>query len=979
MAADTSSSTSAFVTTLIFNGVVAIIFLALFWYLKPRNKRVYEPRTLTDIQTISEEERIDSIEYDEEHTSWLSFLMTRPHSFLIQHCSMDGYLYLRYLGIFTGISFISCFILFPILLPVNITNGNHLKGFEVMSFANVRNRRRFYAHVFLSWIIFGLITYVIYRELYHYVSLRHAMQTTPLYDGLLSSRTVVVTELSDEYNDEGEFDRLFPNATNIIYARKLKELQDMVKERDQTANKYEKTLNKLINKCVKKQNTEKKREKLYKDGKPKDDLSTYVPQNKRPKIWLKHWPLPTFLGGKKVDMLSHSTKTIGELNSKIEEEQEKWMKSSHLNTVFIIFDTQLEAQRCYQSVPVILGFKDYGKCLIGYSPDDLMWDNLNLTKKARYMKRLVANLILTAMIIFWAIPVAVVGCITNVNFLTEKIHFLHFLNNVPNVIMGIITGLVPSLALSILMSLVAPFIKKVGEMSGNVTRQETDGYCHKWYYAFQVIQTFIVTTATSSASSTVTAIIREPGSAMTLLANNLPKASNFYITYFLLQGLTVPTGQLLQVVNLILSKFLGKILDTTPRQKWNRYNNLSKPSWGVVYPQVEVLVCIMISYIIISPILLVFSTIMFLFLYLANLYNLNFVKGYSFDLKGRNYVRALFQVFVGIYLSEVCLLGLFIMGKAWGPLVLECVWIVVTALAHVYMKRRFLPLVDAVPLSAILNARGERNHRYPQKDQGLKEIKNLGDELKKLFDDDKSKGIIRPATKGDLRRADLLPEEELQESKEGSCSDEVSTLGNLEEGTTKSEAGRKQSNSTYTSKHASTFVCSDEEFRKLHYSDVKDLKRQNENFHEEVNPEGAVIGNADVGKIFSDPMAMTDDPGAFPGNILSSHGTFTRIKNFFMPSKSYPFCRMRMRLPLVMNTTIQYNLDYAETAYTDPSVNAKSPIVWVCRDPMGVSQRQIDEAHMEDVPITDEFTKYDEKGRAQYTFNPPDFVRTAKK
>ncbi|KTB00140.1 Phosphate metabolism protein 7 [Nakaseomyces glabratus] len=974
MAADTSSSTSAFVTTLIFNGVVAVIFLLLFWYLKPKNKRVYEPRTLTDIQTISEEERIDTLEYDDEN-SWLGFLLSRPHSFLIQHCSIDGYLFLRYIGIFAGLSFISCFILFPILLPVNITNGNHLEGFEVMSFANVRNKNRFYAHVFLSWIIFGLFTYVIYRELYFYISLRHSLQTTPLYDGLLSSRTVVVTELSDTYNQEGEFDRLFPNAAHIIFARNLKELQNMVKERDETAQNYEKTLNKLINKCVKKQNSEKKREKLYKDGKPKDDLSTYVPHNKRPKKWIKHWPLPTFLGGEKVDLLTYSTKQIGDLNDKIKEKQQDWQKSNHLNSVFLIFDTQLEAQRCFQSVPDILGFTNYGKCLIGCTPDDLNWDNLNLTKKARYMKRLTANSILTAMIIFWAIPVAVVGCISNVNFLVEKIHFLHFLNNVPNVIMGIITGLVPSLALSILMSLVAPFIKKIGEMSGDITRQETDQYCQKWYFAFQVLNTFIVTTLASSASSTVTAIIDEPGSAMTLLANNLPKASNFFITYFLLQGLSMPTGQLLQVANLILSKFMGRILDTTPRQKWNRYNTLSKPSMGVVYPTVEILVCIMISYIIIAPILLVFSTMTFLFLYFAYLYNLNFVMGFSFDLKGRNYPRALFQVFVGIYLSEVCLLGLFIMAKAWGPLVLECFWIVVTALAHIYMKWRFLPLIDAIPLSAILNARGSKKHRYPQKDQGLKEVKGIGEDMKKLFEDDNHNGVLRPATKGDLRRADLLPEDELESDSEG-CGDDISTLGDMEESLPKND--RKQSNVTDGSKYASTFVGSDEDFKKLHYADVKDMKKQQQS-GPEVNPEGAVVGNADVGKIFSDPMAMTDDPNAFPDNILPSQGKFKRLANFFEPSKSYPFCKVRNRLPHSLNTTIQYNLDYAETAYTDPSVNSTSPIVWICRDPMGVSQRQIDEAHMDNVPITDEFTEYDEKGRAQFTFNPPDFIRKAKK
>lgn len=236
----------------------------------------------------------------------------------------------------------------------------------------------------------------------------------------------------------------------------------------------------------------------------------------------------------------------------------------------------------------------------------------------------------------------------------------------PDVLMGIITGLAPSIALAILMSLVPPFITKLGKLSGCVTLQDTDLYCQAWYYAFEVVEVFLVTTAASSASSTVDAIIKKPGSAMTLLASYLPRSSNFYITYFLLQGLTVPSGMLFQVVNLVLSKILGRFLDSTPRQKWNRYNTLSTPTMGVIYPTIEVLVCIYICYSIIAPILLFFSTFTLILLYVAYLYNLNYVLGFSFDLKGRNYPKALFQIFVGIYLSEVCLLGLFIMGQDLG-------------------------------------------------------------------------------------------------------------------------------------------------------------------------------------------------------------------------------------------------------------------------------------------------------------------------
>lgn len=57
-----------------------------------------------------------------------------------------------------------------------------------------------------------------------------------------------------------------------------------------------------------------------------------------------------------------------------------------------------------------------------------------------------------------------------------------------------------------------------------------------WYFPFQVIQVFLVTTFASGASSVASQIVQNPSSAVTLLAKNLPKASNFYIAYFILFG-----------------------------------------------------------------------------------------------------------------------------------------------------------------------------------------------------------------------------------------------------------------------------------------------------------------------------------------------------------------------------------------------------------------------------------------------------------
>lgn len=982
---DASSSTSAFVSAFIFSGILGLLFILVFILLRATRRRVYEPRSLTDIQTISEEERVDSV--PNGFFSWIPYLLFKSHSYLMQHASVDGYFFLRFIGIVASLSIITCFILFPILLPVNATNGRNYEGFELLSFANVTNKNRFYAHVFLSWAFFGLVIYVIYKELYYYVVVRHAVQTTPLYDGLLSSRTVMVSELNDTFSHPGEMERRFPDASKIVFAQDHTELQKYCEDRAKTAAKYEGTLNKILNKAVKmnlKAEKKGKLDELYHNGsEAQDSLETYVPTNKRPKQRLGKIKLPLF--SEQVDVIHHSQDHIAELNEKIHEEQREWDQKTTRPTVFMEFATQLDAQRCFQSLESVMGKSAFGKKFIGIAPEDVLWDSVSFTKAQRRSKRAIANTILTLMIIYWAIPVAVVGCISNVNFLSEKVPFLHWIKDIPSVILGIVTGVVPALALSVLMSLVPPFIKKLGKMSGCMNTQEVELYCQSWYYAFLVIQVFLVMTSTSSASATVEAIINNPGSAMTLLANNLPKASNFYIAYFLLQGLTAPPFAMAQIVPLILNQFLGKILDKTPRQKWNRYNTLNKPNWGVVYPAVQILVCIWMCYAMIAPLVLIFSSLTLCMLYLANVYSYNFVQGFSTDNRGRNYPRALFQLFVALYIAEVCLLGLFIMAKTWGPLVLEAVMLAVTALAHIYFKRKFIPLFDAIPLSAIRLARGEKGYSYPT-DLGLKEIKEVADEAKNSFENDETSGAIRPATSAELKRAHLLANTESnnnegeQPAVESISEKPVNIFDENRRSSSDSSSsagvGKSETAGAASTKNESTFV-PDEDFHKLSYKDLEN--RPKEPREEYKGTDGALLENADVGKVYADPQAIVTNPNSFPPNVNRTTALKQRVMNFFAPSKNYPFETVRMRLPHVFNTTIEYDEQFLDTAYSDPSVSEKDPIIWVCRDHMGLSKQLIADARSKEVVVSDEFTKYDEKGKSMYLFNPPDFEYKAKR
>ena len=106
----------------------------------------------------------------------------------------------------------------------------------------------------------------------------------------------------------------------------------------------------------------------------------------------------------------------------------------------------------------------------------------------------------------------------------------------------------------------------MAKLNGEVTLLAVELKTQTWHMAFQVIQVFIVNTFSSGAASVVTKIINEPGSETTLLAENLPHASNFYISYFILQGLGIASGDLLNIGTLAMFTVVGKFLNKSPRQ-----------------------------------------------------------------------------------------------------------------------------------------------------------------------------------------------------------------------------------------------------------------------------------------------------------------------------------------------------------------------------------------------------------------------------
>ncbi|KAF1814265.1 phosphate metabolism protein 7 [Eremomyces bilateralis CBS 781.70] len=690
-----SSSLSAFISTLIPTLALAVLYLVIFAIARKSYVQLYRPRTYN--HALRKDQRTPTSKWS--FFSWITDVTKTQDLFILNHQSLDSYLYVRWFKIMGVMCVVGMCITWPVLFPVNATGGGGRQQLDILNFGNVVNANRFWAHAGCAWLFVGFVLFLITRETVYFINLRQAYLLTPWNSSRISSRTVLFTSVPESYLDEAKLRAIFPLIKNIWFATDCKKLEEKVGDLDKAVFKLEGAETTLITK-----------------GKD------------RPTHRLKP------LIGHKVDTIDWSCQQISELVPVIETDVQSRITGDVKKqpAVFIEFDSQIAAQAAFGMVTHHVA-KQMEPRQWGISPDDIIWSNLSMPSYQRTVRYIIVTAAICALIIFWAIPVALVGIISNVNYLTENVAFLRWINDIPDVILGVVTGLLPVVLLAVLMSLVPVICRLLSKIAGAVTLSEVELQTQNWYFAFQVIQVFLVTTFTSGATAVASQIVSKPASAIPLLAENLPAASNFYISYFILYGVANSTGYLLQIVSLALSVVLYPFLDKTPRKKFNRYLIMPSIAWGSSYPVFTNFGVIIISYSCIAPLVLGFAAIGFGTLYFAYRYNFLYVYDAKIDTKGAAYAQALQHLFVGLYIFELCLIGLLAIKASdqpsgSGPLVVVIILLVGTVLYHISMRSTFSALKSSLPRTLLFESAEEypvsttsdleRGHGGPSTDSG---------------------------------------------------------------------------------------------------------------------------------------------------------------------------------------------------------------------------------------------------------------------
>ncbi|KAL6712565.1 hypothetical protein ACN47E_000442 [Coniothyrium glycines] len=693
------SSFGALAAALIPTTVTATFFIVIFVLIRHRFPKVYSPRTY--IGTVPEKDRTPSSNQSPAYWEWIRTIRVVPDKFLLYHQSLDSYLFLRFLRTLIFICVVGAAITWPILGPVNWLGGGKSKELNRLSIGNVKNPDLLYAHAAVAWVFFSFVMFNVARERLWLIGLRQAWNLSKTNARRLSSRTVLYLAAPAAALEESNMHRFFGNdAVRIWPATKSDELVSLVSSRNSSVEKLESAEMQFILNINK---------EVRKTGNPNAKFNS-LPKQMKKSLRPTH-KSKTPIVGKEVDSISYYRQQIKEKERDIEQARES---NEHAESngcsaaVFVEFRSQASAQQACQQL-ASSNILSLTPRYTGIQPNEVNWANLNLPPARRISQDGVALALVIATIIFWTIPISIVGAISNIQYLAENFQWLNWLNKLPPSVVNLLSGLIPPLALSALTRYVPNIFRYIFTTFGEPTKTSTELKVLKWYFVFQVLQVFLITTISSGGAAVASQlnIIKDPSSIPQLLAEGLPKASNTYLTYFVVQALSNAPSNILNYSDVLTFLFYDHFFDKTPRQKYNTYTSLRGMAWGKLFPKYVNFVVIGIAYSCVAPLVLGFAAIGLIIFYWSYKYMLLYTVQPKIDTKGHSYTLALQHILTGVYIAELCLLGLFSLNEAKGPSVLIIILLIGTAIFNYVSNRYFAPLEQYLPADLALDPEDE--------------------------------------------------------------------------------------------------------------------------------------------------------------------------------------------------------------------------------------------------------------------------------
>ncbi|KAL8958476.1 MAG: hypothetical protein Q9183_005826, partial [Haloplaca sp. 2 TL-2023] len=312
------------------------------------------------------------------------------------------------------------------------------------------------------------------------------------------------------------------------------------------------------------------------------------------------------------------------------------------NSAFIQFDRQMAAHMACS----LVSHNKAGRMaprFVEVAPHEVLWPNMGLTSLGRFIRTCIAMLLFFAMLLLWGVPTTILGSLSQLGALSYSIAWL---------------GPLVAILLALLIQLVVPALaRKLAVLVGAPTRSKREVITQDFYFTFLFIELVVLTAVSSSIVKIVPLIINNPVSIPTLLATNLPTSANYFFNYLIVQSLGFSGSILFQYLRVLYITTIWPWFTQTPREE----------AWlQTTIPH----------------------------------------QRNKVDTHGLLFNNAISQLFAGLYVMEIALIGLFFLVRdsqnnvaCKSQAIIMIVLLSLTATFHFVMEQHLKPLYELLPVT----------------------------------------------------------------------------------------------------------------------------------------------------------------------------------------------------------------------------------------------------------------------------------------
>lgn len=532
--------------------------------------------------------------------SWVMPFFRVTDSVIFDLCGLDSYLFLRYLRTMVLLFGPLSLVIVPSLLSLNLVKAsgsrNRVHGMDELSWSNVAtaDTARLWGHLCCAVCIVIYFCFVITHELNYYT------RFLQIHSASRSSRShfVLLTDIPDGMQNENtlrEFFKKLPGRlqhVEILYQDKV--LSASISRRHTVLADLEAAETKLIKKAQANQSRGAAQRMILdgQDGTGTKSLSSFyvgAAERKQTYLWGVRWtPRLPFLG-RHEDKIVVLRKELAELNQGIEKQQQAFESAPRLPSAILQFPSKFLAHAVVHSIS-----HPFPNCMLthylGTLTDDIIWCNLGSTWWERQLRSVLVFVLSVALVLGWTVPIASTGVLSQLSYLAELFAWLAWVRSLPVWVVALLQGVLPQMALSVLMLIFPEILRTVINQRRQFTKSAVELSLQKYYFAFLFVHLFLTVSISSGIVTVLAQTLNSTEFGPVILAQNLPKASNYFLSYVLLQAFFVSGSIFVQLTG-AFRYAVNKITANTPREH-ARKTYMSVIQWGTFFPVYTNLGCI---------------------------------------------------------------------------------------------------------------------------------------------------------------------------------------------------------------------------------------------------------------------------------------------------------------------------------------------------------------------------------------------------